>query len=71
MDENILKLLGRQDYVPANVPELLLRLNLRPNDQQELQDVLLDLEKAGASPASRAIAISSRSEADLIPGASA
>jgi hypothetical protein len=47
MDENILKLPGRQDYVPSNVPELLRRLGLRPNEQQALQPALHLLEKGG------------------------
>ncbi len=47
MEEQILQLLGRRDYAPANVPELLRRLGLSPNRQQELQRVLSSLEQSG------------------------
>ena len=45
MDEEILKLLGRADYAPANVPELLRLLRWQPNRQQQLQQVLRRLEQ--------------------------
>ena len=47
MDEEILKLLGRADYAPANVPELLRLLRWPPNRQQQLQQVLQRLEQSG------------------------
>jgi hypothetical protein len=40
MEDKILKLLGRRDYVPANVPELLRGLHLAANQQQKLQKEL-------------------------------
>ena len=40
MEEQIIRLLGSKDYVPANVPELLQLLRWPPNRQQELQRVL-------------------------------
>ena len=47
MESKILKLLGQADYSPSNVPELLKRLGLRPNQQQELQHALASLVKRG------------------------
>ena len=47
MEDQILKLLGQGDYVPANVPELLRLLRLAPHRQQELQAELRILEQAG------------------------
>jgi len=47
MDDHILKLLQRPGYAPSNIPELLHRLGLRPNDQQTLQQTLQGLEKSG------------------------
>ena len=46
MKEQIVRLLGQKDYVPANVPELLRLLRLPPNRQQELQAVLRQLEQS-------------------------
>ena len=43
----IVEALGRKDYVPANVPELLQLLGLAPARQQELQAVLRELEHSG------------------------
>ncbi len=40
MKESLLRLLGHKTYVPANVPELLHHLRLRPDRLQELQKVL-------------------------------
>ncbi len=42
-----MKLLGRPDYSPLNVPGLLRALELPPGRQQELQRVLADLERSG------------------------
>ena len=47
MDNQILKLLGRDDYAPANIPELLHQLGWSPHRQQELQRELRRLELAG------------------------
>ena len=47
MDAKILKLLGRNDYRPSNVPELLRALGMQPNQQQELQLLLRKLETHG------------------------
>jgi ribonuclease R len=68
MEERILKWLGRKDYSPANVPELLWRLGLRPNQQQELQQALGALEKAGQIVRTKGNRYLKAREADLIPG---
>ena len=47
MEEKILKLLGRKDYVPSNIPQLLKGLQLSPRQQQELQETLRKLEGSG------------------------
>jgi len=68
MDDNILKVLGRQDYVPSNVPELLRHLNLRPNEQQAFQDALLALEKSGRVVRTKGNRYILAQQADLVPG---
>src|SRR5687768_15612669 len=68
MEEQILKLLGRKDYVPLNVPELLKHLRLPPNQQQELQRVLRALEQAGRIARIKGNRYIEPREADLIPG---
>jgi ribonuclease R len=68
MDENILKLLGRQDYVPSNVPELLRRLGLRPNEQQALQEALHRLEKSGRIVRTKGNRYIQAQPADLVAG---
>ena len=68
MDDNILKLLGRQDYVPSNVPELLRRLGLRPQEQRPLQDALHQLEKSGRIVRTKGNRYIQAQQADLIPG---
>src|SRR5258706_8397193 len=68
MEEQIIQLLGRRDYAPANVPELLRRLGLSPGRQQELQHVLRSLEQSGRVPRTKGNrSIQSRVGA-LIPG---
>ncbi len=68
MRDNLLKLLGRKDYVPANVPQLLRLLGLRPNQQQEFQRVLRELEQAGAIARIKGNRYIRPREADLVPG---
>ena len=68
MEQRILNLLGRKDYVPANVPELLRRLRLPPPRQQELQRVLLALEQSGRVARIKGHRYIQPREADLIPG---
>jgi ribonuclease R len=68
MEEHILRLLGRRDYVPANVPELLRHLRLSPNRQQELQRALRGLEHSGRIARTKGNRYIQSREADLIPG---
>ena len=71
MDDNILKLLRRPDYAPSNIPELLRRLGLRPNDQQALQQALRASKKPAASSAPRATATSWPTRPTSSPASSA
>jgi len=68
MKDQILRLLERKDYLPANVPELLRLLRLTPNHQQELQAVLRQLEQSGAVARIKGNRYIQPREADLIPG---
>jgi len=68
MKDQILRLLGKQDYVPANVPELLRLLRLPPNHQQDLQRVLRELEHTGRIARIKGNRYILPREADLIPG---
>ena len=68
MEEQILRLLGAEDYAPANVPELLRLLRLAPNRQQELQAELRVLEQAGRIVRTKGNRYIAARDADLIPG---
>ena len=68
MDEEILKLLGRTDYAPANVPELLRLLRWPPNRQQQLQQALQRLEQSGRISRIKGNRYIQPRQADLIPG---
>ena len=68
MEEAILKLLGRKDYAPLNVPQLLKALGLQPNQQQELQRSLQALERCGEITRTKGNRYIKSLEADLIPG---
>jgi len=68
MEEQILRLLGRRDYAPANVPELLRHLRLAPHRQQELQGVLRRLEQSGQIARTKGNRYIQSREADLVPG---
>jgi ribonuclease R len=68
MEEQILRLLGRRDYAPANVPELLRALRLSPNRQQELQRTLRELERTGRIARTKGNRYILTREADLVPG---
>src|SRR5258708_16060836 len=68
MEEHLLRLLGRRDYVPANVPELLRHLRLALNRQQELQRVLRGLEQSGRIARIKGNRYILPREADLVPG---
>src|SRR5688500_10479622 len=66
--ERILSLLGRKDYAPLNVPELLRQLRMPPNQQQELQAALARLEQAGRIARIKGNRYILPVEADLVPG---
>ncbi len=68
LEEKILKLLSRHTYKPSNVPELIVQLDLHPNQQQELQAVLRQLEKDGQILRSKGGRYIRADEADLIAG---
>src|SRR5262249_62399966 len=68
MEQEILKLLGRPDYAPANVPELLRALRWPPHRQQELQHALRRLEQAGRVTRTKGNRYIQSREADLVPG---
>jgi len=64
----VVEALGRQDYVPANVPELLQLLGLPPAHQQELQAALRELEQSGLIARIKGNRYIQSVQADLIPG---
>jgi ribonuclease R len=68
MKDQIIRLLGQANYVPANVPELLRLLRLPPNEQQRLQAALSELEHAGEVARIKGNRYVAPQEADLIPG---
>ena len=68
MEEQILKLLSRSDYIPANVPELLRKLRLPPNRQQDLQRILHSLAQAGRVTRAKGNRYIQSRAADLVPG---
>jgi ribonuclease R len=68
MENQILKLLGRDNYIPANVPELLHQLGLGRHRQQELQRELRRLEMTGRIARIKGNRYILPQEADLIPG---
>ncbi len=68
MEMKLLKLLGSEDYIPANVPELLSQLGMKPNQQQVLQSLLKSLEKQGKIIRTKGNRYIVAKEADLIPG---
>jgi len=68
MKDQIVRLLGQKDYVPANVPELLRLLRLPPHRQQVLQGALRELEQTGRIARIKGNRYIQPREADLIPG---
>ena len=68
MEDRILSLISQPDYVPANVPELLRLLGLRPNRQQDLQVCLRRLETAGRIVRGKGNRYIPPDDADLVPG---
>jgi len=68
MKDQVIRLLGQEDYVPLNVPELLRQLRLPPHRQQELQAVLKKLAQSGEVARIKGNRYIQPREADLIPG---
>lgn len=68
MEERILKLLERKDYVPLNIPELLKKLRLQPNQQQQLQTALVSLAGTGRIARIKGNRYIIPRDADLVPG---
>jgi ribonuclease R len=68
MKDQIIRLLGHKNYVPANVPELLRLLRLPPHQQQVLQGALRELEQAGEVARIKGNRYIAPQEADLVPG---
>ncbi|MGK0186829.1 MAG: ribonuclease R [Verrucomicrobiales bacterium] len=68
MQKQILKLLSRKSYVPANIPELLELLKLPANQQQKLQAELEMLATDGQIARIKGNRYILPREADLIPG---
>lgn len=68
MKEQIVRLFGRKEYVPANVPELLRLLRLPAGRQQELQQALRELEQSGRVARIKGNRYIQPREADLVPG---
>ncbi len=66
--EKLLAVLQQKDYVPSNVPELIKASGLQPNQQQELQKVLRELERVGRVARIKGNRYIEPREADLIPG---
>src|SRR5204863_4870074 len=56
------------DYVPSNVPELIKAIGLQPNQQQELQRALRELERVGRIARIKGNRYVEPREADLVPG---
>ena len=68
MEKRILKVLAREDYAPANVPQLIQLLGLRAKSQQELQGALKALEAEGRVLRTKGNRYILAQEADLVPG---
>ncbi|MCU0788091.1 MAG: ribonuclease R [Verrucomicrobia bacterium] len=68
MQDKILKLLGRADYAPSNLPELLQRLGLPPKAQHQLQEELRELTRSGRITRTKGGRYIPSRDADLVPG---
>lgn len=68
MKELLLKALRQKTYVPSNVPELLRLLGLSPQNQQNLQRTLRELEQSGQLARIKGNRYVLPREADLVPG---
>lgn len=68
MQNKILKMLGRADYVPTDLTGLIRLLRLRPAQQQELQGTLRSLERDGRILRTKGDRYIVARDADLIAG---
>src|SRR5690349_6335279 len=68
LTERLLELLQLEAFVPSNVPELIRALGLERNEQQKLQRILRELERAGRIARVKGNRYIATCEADLIPG---
>src|SRR5215471_19957624 len=68
MEDQILKLLGRPDYMPADARELLRRLRLAPRQLPDLERALRKLEHSGQITRTKGDRFIRSREADLVPG---
>ena len=68
MQDKILKLLGRADYVPSTIPALLRLLKLQHDKLPDLDQALRKLEDKGTILLSKSDRYILSQEADLIPG---
>ncbi|MDB6117502.1 MAG: Ribonuclease, partial [Verrucomicrobiaceae bacterium] len=68
MQDKILKLLGRADYAPSNIPALLRLLKLKQDQLPTLDQSLRQLEDKGLILLSKGNRYIRAQEADLVPG---
>jgi len=68
VEQLILKLLGRRDYKPSNLHQLLGPLGLRRHREAELEEALRKLERSGQILRTKGDRYIIAREADLIPG---
>jgi ribonuclease R len=68
MEEKILKFLGRKDYRPSNVHQLLGELGFRRNELHEFEKTLKQLEQSGKIVRTKGDRFIISREADLVPG---
>ena len=68
MQEKILKMLGRADYAPSNIPALLRLLKLKHDQLPELDQTLRRLEDKGLILLTKGSRYILAHEADLVPG---
>ncbi|TLD71853.1 ribonuclease R [Phragmitibacter flavus] len=68
MHKQIINLLGRKDYTPSNVPEILAQVGLKPGQQQALQEVLKEMEREGKIIRTKGNRYIMADAADLISG---
>jgi len=68
MEENILELMGRRDYVPLKATELARSLELPAANERAFRKALQALEQTGRITRTKADRYVRSLEADLIPG---